>query len=142
VKRVLCFFFSTATTVFTIWNKLIITEKWWCKTLWSFVVKTPAYLKTFYFTGLVTYVFHCTPQFAMFVSSFASTVLHIFGVTRMGPSPGAQPGGIWGIFPPKNFKTLHNNFDICRNFQRIKMKYDILIIFKKSPIWIFHCPTG
>jgi len=31
---------------------------------------------------------------------------------------GAQPGGgIWGIFPPEIFKTLHRNFDICRNFK-------------------------
>ena len=33
---------------------------------------------------------------------------------------------------PEIFKTLHSNFDICRNFQRIKMKFYILIIFKKS----------
>jgi len=48
-------------------------------------------------------------------------------------STGAQPGGAFGTFsPPEIFKTLHNNFDICRNFQRIKMKFYILIIFKKS----------
>jgi len=41
-------------------------------------------------------------------------------------------GGIWGICaPPEIFKTLHSNFDICKNFQKIKMKFDILIIFKK-----------
>jgi len=28
---------------------------------------------------------------------------------------GAQPGGAFGA------KTLHGNFDICRNFQRIMM---------------------
>jgi len=33
--------------------------------------------------------------------------------------------------PKKNFKTLHCNLDICRNFQRIKMKFYILIIFRK-----------
>jgi len=38
-------------------------------------------------------------------------------------------GGIWG-------KALHSNFDICRNFQRIKMKFYIVIIFKK-PYWNF-----
>ena len=47
--------------------------------------------------------------------------------------PGAQPGGgIWGNCPPKTFKTLHSRFDICRNFQRINMKFYILINFKIS----------
>jgi len=42
-------------------------------------------------------------------------------------------GGAFEAFaPPENFKTLHSNFDICRNFQRIKIKFYILIIFKKS----------
>jgi len=42
-----------------------------------------------------------------------------------------------GHLPPaKIFKTLHSNFDICKNFQRIKMKFYILIIFKKS-YWNF-----
>ena len=47
---------------------------------------------------------------------------------------GAQPRGrAFGAFAiPEIFKTLHSNFDICRNFQRIKMKFYILIIFKKS----------
>jgi len=46
---------------------------------------------------------------------------------------GAQPGegGIWGICPPGIFKTLHSDFDICRNFQRLKMKFCILTILKK-----------
>jgi len=39
---------------------------------------------------------------------------------------GAQPGGEFAL--PEIFKTLHSNFDICRNFQRIKMKFYILII--------------
>ena len=44
----------------------------------------------------------------------------------------ATRGVEFGAFvPPKIFKTLHSNFDICRNFQR-KMKFYILIIFKKS----------
>ena len=40
---------------------------------------------------------------------------------------GAQPKG---HFTPslEHFKTLHRNFDICRNFQRIKMKLSILIM--------------
>ena len=47
---------------------------------------------------------------------------------------GAQPGGgHLGICPPPEiFKTLHSIFVICRNFQRIKMKVYILLIFKKS----------
>jgi len=43
--------------------------------------------------------------------------------------------------PPELFKTLHSNFDICRNFQIIKLKYCILILFKKSLIRIFLCLT-
>ena len=49
---------------------------------------------------------------------------------------GAQPGRLWGCLPPENFKTLHSNFDISRNLQRIKMRFSILIIFKKSYIEI------
>ena len=42
-------------------------------------------------------------------------------------------GGAFGAFaPPEIFKILHGNFDICRNFQRIKKKFYILSIFKKS----------
>jgi len=33
--------------------------------------------------------------------------------------------------PAKIFKALHSNFDIYKNFQRMKMKFYILIIFKK-----------
>jgi len=32
--------------------------------------------------------------------------------------------------PPEIFKTMHSNFDFCSNFQRVKMKFYILIIFK------------
>jgi len=54
---------------------------------------------------------------------------------------GAQQGGAFGAFAPtpEIFKTLHSNFDICRNFQRIKMKFYILINFKKS-YWNFSLP--
>jgi len=38
--------------------------------------------------------------------------------------------------PPEIIKTLQSNFDICRNFQRIKIKFYVLIIFKKS-YWKF-----
>ena len=55
-------------------------------------------------------------------------------MSELQSHPGAQPGG--GICPPNIFKTLHSNFDIYRNFQRIKMKFYILIIFKKS-YWNF-----
>ena len=48
----------------------------------------------------------------------------------------ATRGSIWGISPPEIFKTLHSNFDICRNFQRIKMKFYFLNIFRKS-YWNF-----
>jgi len=47
-----------------------------------------------------------------------------------------------GRLTPENFKTLHSNFDIYRNFQRIKIKFCILVIFGKILIWIFFCPTG
>jgi len=43
-----------------------------------------------------------------------------------------------GKCTPENFKTLHSNFDICRNFQTIKMKFYILIILRNL-IWIFLC---
>jgi len=53
-------------------------------------------------------------------------------------SPQARnQGEAFGAFAPLGiFKTLHSNFDICRNFQRIKMKFYILIILKKS-YWNF-----
>jgi len=34
-----------------------------------------------------------------------------------------QGGGHLGHFPPEIFKTVHRNFDICRNFQRIKIQF-------------------
>jgi len=35
-----------------------------------------------------------------------------------------RTGGAFGAFaPPKIFEIFHRNFDICRNFQRIKMKF-------------------
>jgi len=53
--------------------------------------------------------------------------------STLGMVAGAQAVGAFGAFSiPKIFKTLHSNFDICRNFQRIKMKFHILIIFNKS----------
>jgi len=46
-------------------------------------------------------------------------------------------GGAFGAFAsPEIFKTLHRNYDNCRNFQRIKIKFYILIISKKS-YWKF-----
>ena len=32
-------------------------------------------------------------------------------------------------YSPEKFKTLHSNFDICSNIQRMKMKIYILITF-------------
>jgi len=43
-----------------------------------------------------------------------------------------RAGHLGAFGSPEIFKTLHRNFDICRNFQRIKMKFYIPIIFKKS----------
>jgi len=49
--------------------------------------------------------------------------------------PGAQPGGAFSS--PVIFKTLHSNFDICRNTQIIKLKYCILINVKKVLFYFF-----
>jgi len=50
-----------------------------------------------------------------------------------GPSAPNQARNRGGAFAtPEIFKTLQSNFDICRNFQRIKMKVYILNIFEKS----------
>jgi len=54
---------------------------------------------------------------------------------------GAQPGGAVAFAPPEIFKALHSKFDICSNFQRIKIKFYILIIFRYL-IRIFLCPPG
>ena len=46
-------------------------------------------------------------------------------------------GGAFRAFaPPEILKTLHSNFNICRNFQITKMQFYILIIFEKS-YWNF-----
>jgi len=45
-------------------------------------------------------------------------------------------GGHLGHLPPEIFKTLHSNFDIYRNFHKIKMKFYIPNFFKKSS-WNF-----
>jgi len=51
-------------------------------------------------------------------------------VIKMSWQARNQGGGHLGHLPPPEiFKTLHSNFDICRNFERIKMKFYILIIF-------------
>jgi len=63
-----------------------------------------------------------------------------FLVGTNDPDAGAQPWG-GGICPPEIFKILHSNFDICRNFQRIKMKFYIPS-FLRSLLGIFLCPTG
>jgi len=48
----------------------------------------------------------------------------------------ARNRGGGAFAPPEIFKAFHSDFDICRNFQRIKMKIFFLIIFKKS-YWNF-----
>jgi len=63
----------------------------------------------------------------------------VVSITVMGAQSG---GGHLGHWSPEIFKTLHSNFTICRNFQKIKIKLHILIIFKKRLAWIFICPTG
>ena len=52
-----------------------------------------------------------------------------------------QGGGHLGHSPPQIFKILYSNFEICGNFQIIKLKVCILIIFKKSLTGIFLCLT-
>jgi len=64
-------------------------------------------------------------MFKLFVRIMAN-----FSVLRMRPHPLHHHAvRLWQLehFPPENFKTFHKNFDICRNFQRIKMKFYILI---------------
>ena len=58
--------------------------------------------------------------------------------TARGGLQQATTGGrhLGHLPPPEIFKTLHSSFDICSNFQRIKNKVYILIIFKKS-YWNF-----
>ena len=48
----------------------------------------------------------------------------------------ATRGEFRALAPRRNFQNIASNFDICGNFQRIKMKFYILIIFKKS-YWNF-----
>jgi len=46
---------------------------------------------------------------------------------------GATRGWAFGAFvQPKIFKTSYSNFEMCRNFQIINLKFYILIMFKKS----------
>jgi len=42
-----------------------------------------------------------------------------------------------GICPSRKFQNITQQFDICRNFQRIKMKFCIGIIFKKKVLFEF-----
>jgi len=73
--------------------------------------------------------------FSDYIFCYNTMLSNLFGIGILCRRR-ATRGGIWGICPPEIFKTLHSNFDICRNFQRIKMKFYILIIFKKS-CWSF-----
>jgi len=67
------------------------------------------------------------------ISTFSGHIITF--ITQHTRSHARNQGGYLGRFSsPENFKTLHSNFDICRNIQKIKMKSYILIIFKRSPI--------
>jgi len=69
-------------------------------------------------------------QILVFTCSLRVESLHTLFPIAVGRH--ATRGGAFGAFdPPEIFKTLHSNFDICRNFQRLKMKFCILIIFRK-----------
>jgi len=45
-------------------------------------------------------------------------------------------GGTPGHLTPKIFNTMLRNFEICKNFQIMTMKFSILIIFMES-YWKF-----
>jgi len=70
------------------------------------------------------------------VLRFDSTVIINVSINISSPKfrRATRGRGIWP--PPEILKTLHSNFDICRNFQRIKMNFYIPIILKKSS-WTF-----
>jgi len=51
------------------------------------------------------------------------------------PGPGAQPGGAFA--PPEDFKTLHSNFDKCRNFRKTKIKFSYSNHLRKVLFEIF-----
>jgi len=57
-------------------------------------------------------------------------------LTELPQNRRAIRGACGAFAPPEIFKSLHSTFDICKNFQKIKMKFHILIIFKKS-YWNF-----
>jgi len=57
---------------------------------------------------------------------------------QLVPDRRATKGRHLGHLPPTEiFKTLHSIFDICRNFQIIKLKYCILIILRKVLLEFF-----
>jgi len=59
---------------------------------------------------------------------------HIFELLHTQKPARNQGGENLGISPQKIFKTLHCNFDICRNFHKIKMKFCILVLYKKPSL--------
>jgi len=66
------------------------------------------------------------------IAIYCVHLLQFLLYSSTGGRGGATRGGAFKPFaPPEIFKTLRSNFDICRNFQRIKMKLYILIILKK-----------
>jgi len=70
---------------------------------------------------------------AQFIRAVAGNMKQLRLFTTVSNRAGAQSGGgNLGICIPQNFKTLHSNFDICRNFQRIKMKFLVFYSFRKG----------
>jgi len=58
----------------------------------------------------------------------SSELNHNHSPWMLDPDRGVCQARNWGICPSENLKTLLSNFDICRQFQRIKMKFYILIV--------------
>jgi len=55
-------------------------------------------------------------MFALLFTTLILTQAHNRGVGHLGH------------LHPENFEVLHSNFNICKNFQRIKMRFYILIL--------------
>jgi len=75
-------------------------------------------------------------RYLIFVCRFTGRV---FAAGSQAPwAPGARPGLTFGAFVlPENFKTLHSNFHVCRNFQRTKMKYILQSFSRNVPFEFF-----
>jgi len=67
-------------------------------------------------------------MFRSLCSLLSSELNHNRSPWMLDPDRGVCQARNWGICPSENLKTLLSNFDICRQFQRIKMKFYILIV--------------